>query len=216
MVVPVSSDRDSDTSNSSQDSDLKSQSSRFWMPAALILAVLGVTVAILNSRGMLWWCQWDSPLILLSSDVWSKHNSQHLLDPYAWSHFQHGLIFYWVFYLIAGKRLGLWWLLLLAVTVESGWELLENSPLIIDQYRENTASLEYYGDSILNSLGDILACMIGFAVAAKFKFRYSLAIFIGIELAMILTIRDSLLINILMLTYPLEIIKNWQMGGAAL
>ncbi len=209
-AVPHSDSSQSDLSEST------TKSAPPWIPLVLILTILGMTVWILNSRGMLWWCRWDSPWLLLSSDVWSKHNSQHLLDPYAWSHFQHGLIFFWFFYLVLGKRLSPWWLLVLAVAVESGWELLENSPMIIDQYRENTASLEYYGDSILNSLGDILACMIGFWAAAKLNFRYTLAIFILIELAMILTIRDSLIINIIMLTYPLEAIKNWQISGAVL
>lgn len=187
-----------------------------WLPGALIVLILLASAWILDSRGMLWWCKWDSPWILLSTDVWSKHNSQHLFDPYAWSHFQHGLIFFWFFYLLGRKRLSVWWLLVFAVALESGWELLENSPLIIDQYRENTASLEYYGDSILNSLGDVLACVIGFWVAAKLKFRYALACFVSIELIMIFTIHDSLLINILMLTYPLDVIKNWQMSAAYL
>lgn len=180
------------------------------VPWLLIGLCLAMTVLILHSRGMLWWCRWDSPLWLLSLDAWSKHNSQHLLDPYSLSHFQHGLIFFWFFYGLLRKKLSLPWLLALAVVVECGWELLENSPLIIDKYRANTASLEYYGDSILNAFGDILACILGFWMASQIKTRYSIALFVAIEILMLLTIRDSLLINILMLTFPLEAIKVWQ------
>lgn len=192
-----------------------------WGPGLLIALILIASALILNSRGMVWWCRWDTPLWLfsgglISTDVWSKHNSQHLLDPYAFSHFQHGLLFFWGLNALLGKRLSVGYLLVLAVGIEAGWELLENSPTIIDQYRENTASLEYYGDSILNSFGDVLACMVGFWAALKLKFRHGLLLFVLIEVVMVLAIRDSLLINILMLTYPLEAIKAWQMSGAGL
>lgn len=187
-----------------------------WAALAVGMILLG-SVWILHQRGMVWACRWDSPAWLLSgglisTDVWSKHNSQHLLDPYSWSHFQHGLLFFWGLYGLLGRRVALPYLLVLAVGIEAGWELLENSPLIIEKYRANTASLEYYGDSILNTLGDILACMVGFWAAYKLHWRKGLLLFVSIEILMILTIKDSLLLNILMLTYPLEAIKIWQMG----
>lgn len=201
-------------SQSSETAENITPASRAWvLPWTVIVALLGVTGAILYSRGMIPWCKWDSPLWLISLDAWSKHNSQHLLDPYSLSHFQHGLIFFWFFNAILGKRLNLHWLLVLSVGLEAGWELLENSPTVIEQYRANTASLEYYGDSILNTMGDILACIVGFFAAFKMKWTHGLILFVAIEVFMLLTIRDSLLINVLMLTYPVEAVKIWQTGG---
>lgn len=192
------------------------QSSSFFtskrFPWYVMSISIVVTMWILFSRGMIPWCKWDSPLWLISLDAWSKHNSQHLLDPYSFSHYLHGFIFFWFLNLVLGKKVSYSWLLVMAVGIECGWELLENSPLIIDKYRANTASLEYYGDSLLNSFGDILSCGFGFWCANKLKFVRSLALFVLIELFMIWWIRDSLIINIIMLTFPIEAIKIWQMG----
>lgn len=182
------------------------------LPWYVISVMLVVTLWILFSRGMIPWCKWDSPLWLISLDAWSKHNSQHLLDPYSFSHYLHGFIFFWGLNLVLGKKVPFTWLLAMSVGIECGWELLENSPLIIDKYRANTASLEYYGDSLLNSFGDLLSCAFGFWCAFKLKFFRSLALFVLIELFMIWWIRDSLIINIIMLTFPIEAIKIWQMG----
>jgi hypothetical protein len=99
-----------------------------------------------------------------------------------------------------------------AVLAESAWEVLENSRYVIDRYREATASLEYTGDSIANSIGDVISCFTGFLIAFKLRFWKSIAFFLLVEIALILTIKDSLLINIIMLLYPIEALKVWQMG----
>jgi len=190
---------------------------RDYLPWILMFGSIVSMCLVLWTQGRIWFCQWDSPLYLWSSDVWSKHNSQHLLDPYLFTHLLHGFLFLWVLQLIVFKifrsKLSFAWLLFFAVLTESIWEVIENSKYVIEIYRANTASLEYFGDSILNSLGDILACATGFVIAYKLKFRWALAVFLLVEIILILTIKDSLLINILMLIYPIEAIKAWQTGG---
>lgn len=105
------------------------------------------------------------------------------------------------------------WRLFLAVFVESSWEVAENSSYVIERYREETISLSYFGDSIINSFSDIICCATGFAIAYKLKFWKSLALFLATEAILIAWIHDSLLINILMLIYPIDAIRRWQIGG---
>jgi hypothetical protein len=105
------------------------------------------------------------------------------------------------------------WRLFLTVFVESFWEVAENSSYIIERYREETISLSYFGDSIINSLSDIVCCATGFAVAYQLRFWRSLVLFIATELILIIWIHDSLIINIIMLIWPIEAIRKWQMGG---
>jgi len=182
-----------------------------------MFSVVALMCIVLSTQGRIWFCQWDSPLYLWSSDVWSKHNSQHLFDPYLFTHLLHGFIFLWglqlVVHKIFGKKLSFAWLLFFAVFIEAIWEVVENSKYVIELYRANTASLDYFGDSVLNSFGDILACAVGFVIAYALKLRWAIVVFLLVEIALILTIKDSLLINILMLVYPLEAIKIWQTAG---
>jgi hypothetical protein len=98
------------------------------------------------------------------------------------------------------------------MTVESAWEILENSSFIIEHYRAATLALNYYGDSIANSLGDILSCGIGFWLAYKLKFWRSLLLFLLIEIVLLITIHDSLLLNVVMLLHPFDVVKAWQNG----
>ena len=100
----------------------------------------------------------------------------------------------------------------MAVLVESGWEMFENSTYIIEKYRANTISLDYFGDSVLNSVGDVLACGIGYWIAARLGWWRSMAFFVLMELVLLIWIKDSLLLNVVMLIYPSDAIKNWQMG----
>ena len=188
---------------------------RAWCKAlvASLLVVL-VTVGILRAMGRTWWCKCATPHLFVA-DVWSEHNSQHVLDPYVFSHIQHGLVLYGLLVLVAS-----WWSpgirVVTAITIECGWEVVENTSWIIDKYRESTVSLEYYGDSIVNSVADIGACALGYAIAATVPVIVSAVGFLTIELVMLLLIRDSFLLNVVMLVYPLEAIKQWQLGGAAL
>ena len=134
-----------------------------------------------------------------------------MLDPYTFSHVLHGLLFYAALRLVPGtSRPGLRFTLALAL--EAIWEILENTPMMIAKYREATISLDYFGDSIVNSVADIGACALGYLLARTIPARASIAIFITVEISMILWIRDSLLLNVLMLVWPLEAIRNWQMS----
>lgn len=166
---------------------------------------------ILYTQGRIWWCKLGdySPWV---SQAWGNHTSQHLFDPYTFTHILHGVLFFWLIDLIFRKQTFAW-KFFIAIWVESAWEVLENSQFVIEKYRENTASLDYFGDSIFNSVGDVIACGIGFLIAYKLKFWRSLVVFILTEIVLLLWIRDGLLLNILMLIYPIEAIKQWQTGA---
>ncbi|MBA3634311.1 MAG: DUF2585 family protein [Acidobacteria bacterium] len=186
---------------------------RDYLPYLLILAVIAAAIFELHWQGRIWWCKWDALYYLWSNDAWGKHNSQHLFDPYSFTHILHGFFFYWVLTLIFRRRLPLKWLLFCAIFVESAWEMLENTDSIIQQYRTATLALNYFGDSVVNSFGDILSCAVGFIIARKLGFWRSFAVFIFIEIVLIFWIHDSLLINIIMLIHPVEAIKTWQSGN---
>lgn len=104
------------------------------------------------------------------------------------------------------------WRLLMAVAMESVWELIENTNTVIERYREATAALGYQGDTVVNSLGDIICCGIGFMIARKLGWRRSVILFIGTELVLLVWIRDSLLLELIMLIHPINVIKVWQLG----
>ena len=144
-----------------------------------------------------------------TSDTWSSNNSQFIADPYSLSHILHGMIFFLIFGLFA-YLLPIHIRFLVSTVLEMSWEILENSPLIIDRYRQ-TAALGYTGDSILNSLGDIGCCMLGFYVATNLSLRYNIMLICSIEILMLILFRDNLSLNVLMLLYPIESIKNWQL-----
>jgi hypothetical protein len=180
---------------------------RPWLTIAFVLMA---AVIILNFEGRLWWCpvgDWRP----WSWNIWSQHNSQHLIDPYSFTHILHGILEFWILGLLF-PRLRLAWRLALAVFIESAWEVTENSSYVIQRYREETISLDYFGDSIINSLSDIICCATGFVIGYKLRFWRSLALFLTTEIVLIFWIRDSLLINILMLIWPNESIKHWQLG----
>ncbi len=180
-------------------------------PAILCLIVIVVSTVLLVWQGRVWWCQAGdySPW---AWDIWTTHNSQHIIDPYAFTHVLHGVLEFWLIGLVF-RRMPLAWRLFIAVLIESTWEVAENSSYIIERYRTVTLSLDYFGDSIINSLADIVCCATGFTIAYKLKFWKSLTLFLATEAILIVWIRDSLLINIIMLIYPIEALKVWQMGG---
>lgn len=180
-------------------------------PLATIIAIVIAATIMLAIQGRVWWCQVGdySPW---SWNIWTTHNSQHILDPYAFTHILHGILEFWLIGLVF-RRIPVAWRMVLALTIESIWEVAENSPFIIERYRTVTLSLDYFGDSIINSLADIVCCATGFAIAYKIRFWRSLALFVATEAILILWIRDSLIINIIMLISPNENIKIWQMAG---
>ena len=186
---------------------------RDYLPWILMFTVIGTALVQLHLQGRIGWCKWDPPYILWSSDAWGKHNSQHLFDPYTFTHILHGFLYFWFLTLIFGKRISLKWLMFFAVVIESAWEILENSNTVIERYRTATLALDYYGDSVLNSFGDILSCAAGFIIARKLGLRRSLALFFLIEIILIFWIHDSLLINIIQLIHSFDAIKTWQAGS---
>jgi hypothetical protein len=164
---------------------------------------------ILWARGRIWWCK-SGDLAIYINQAWnSTHTSQHLFDPYTFTHVLHGVLFFWLTGLLFPK-LSNGWKFFIGILAEAGWEVFENSSYIIEKYRENTASLDYFGDSIMNSVGDVIACAVGFWIAMKLGRWRSLVFFVAIELVLLIWIRDGLLLNILMLIYPIEAIKSWQ------
>ena len=181
------------------------------LPLVLAFAATVLMVALLYSQSRIWWCKLGDYAIYVS-DAWnSSHTSQDFLDPYTFTHVLHGVLFFWLACLIFSK-LSDGWRLLIAVCAEAAWEVLENTNYIIEKYRENTASLDYFGDSILNSVGDVASCALGFWIALRLGWWKSLVFFLLTEIALLLWIRDGLLLNILMLIYPLDAVKNWQMS----
>jgi len=182
--------------------------------AAYTLIGLGIVAAaalILHAMGQPLMCRCGT-VRLWQGDVMSAENSQQLADWYSLSHLIHGLLFYALLWLLLPQRpLGL--RALIAIVIESGWELLENSPMIIDRYREATIALGYRGDSVLNSVSDIVFMLIGFGLAARLPVAASVALGILLEFVAAYMIRDNLTLNIIMLIWPIDAIRTWQAGG---
>jgi hypothetical protein len=183
--------------------------SRVW-PCLTVAVILAGAVYQLRSQGRLWFCSCGY-LLLWSGNIWSSDNSQHLLDPYSFTHVLHGFLFCWLLAWIV-PRLSIIWRLALAVSIEALWEVIENSNFTIQRYREATLALGYEGDTIINSLGDILLCALGFLIARRIGFRRALLLFVLTELVLLIWIKDSLILNIVMLIYPIDGIREWQMA----
>jgi hypothetical protein len=145
-------------------------------------------------------------------NIWSAECSQRVADAYAFSHIAHGILFYAFLWLVA-RRWPVRARFLVAVLIESGWELLENSPIIINRYREATMALGYAGDSILNSVSDIGMMGLGFLLAWRANPWLTFAILVVMEVGCALWIRDNLTLNVIMLIHPFNAIKQWQMGN---
>lgn len=187
--------------------ETKFQNMLVWLATGALLVVAAL---LLRSQGRIWLCSCGY-VLLWAGDIWSADNSQHIFDPYSFTHILHGFGFFWLLYLIV-PRLSLGWRLWIALLIESAWEVAENSSAIIDRYREATLALGYNGDTILNSLSDILLCGFGFWLARRMGWKLTLALFIATEVILAFWIRDGLLLNMLMLIHPIESIKAWQMG----
>lgn len=188
----------------------KSIAPRYW-PWLAIAATLVLMVVQLRMQGRVWFCECGS-LRFWIGDPNGPHTSQHAADPYTFTHVEHGFIFLWIVQWCF-KRVRFPWQLWIALFVEAAWEVIENTQWVIDRYRNATAANGYTGDSVWNSFGDLIACWIGLEIARRIGWRWTLALFVLIEVVLLITIRDNLLLNVVMLFFPLESLKQWQMGA---
>jgi hypothetical protein len=187
------------------------------MYVIIFLGILVVQIVVLYAMGRQFICN-CGVIKFWEGDVMSSSNSQQIADWYTFSHIIHGFVFYgffvWVsrrfFKKIGGLPLGL--IFIGAVLLETGWEILENSTWIIEYYRNNTVSLGYIGDSILNSVFDVIWMSIGFVMAKKFPVWAIILLAVLFEIMTGYFVRDGLFLNILMFIYPSEAIKAWQVA----
>ncbi|MCC9600811.1 DUF2585 family protein [Stieleria sp. JC731] len=183
-------------------------------------SIAAVMVVILLAMGRQLWCSCGT-MAPWSWQIYSEHNSQHLIDPYSFTHVLHGVVFFAVLWPLRNRsiRVGNQSLavtagfrLCIALTVEAAWEVLENTSMVIERYRATTISLDYYGDSVANSMSDLAACALGYWFASRVRWQASLILFVTVETALLITIRDSLVLNVIMLVWPIDAILHWQSG----
>jgi hypothetical protein len=191
----------------------KQQPRKIW-PTLLIVLISVATALQLRAQGRLWWCGCRSSV--WTSEAWSSLTSQTLLDPYSFTHLLHGFMFagmlLLLFRFVAKNNVTTSWRLVIAMVFEALWEIIENTNAVIDRYRDATAALGYQGDSVVNSLGDMVCCAAGLLIARKLGWLRSLPIFIATEIVLLFWIRDSLILEIIMLIYPIDAIKGWQLA----
>ena len=204
----------SDSTHSEEHPDLPAQEGDgvpAWAYVLAIAGLLALLAIVLLAMGRVPWCECGY-VRLWHGIVKSSENSQHVTDWYTPSHIVHGFGLYGLLWLVARSwPLGV--RLTLATAIEVFWEIIENTDFVINRYREATIALDYYGDSVINSEGDVLAFMLGFLLAARLPVWATIALAVGFEVGVGSVIRDNLTLNLIMLIYPLEAIKAWQLGA---
>lgn len=180
-------------------------------PAAGLLAIAVALAAVLLLMGREPWAA-SGTIELWHGVVHSSENSQHLTDWYTFTHLLHGFALYAALLPLRG-RLSPGARFLVAMTGEAAWEVIENTAFVIERYRTATIALDYYGDSVVNSVGDLLAAAVGYGFAARAPVWATIAVALALEGFLAWAIRDNLTLNILMLLYPIPAIEAWQAGG---
>jgi hypothetical protein len=173
-----------------------------------MIIVSAITLLMMGRSG---WCECGY-IKLWHGEVQSSENSQHIADWYSPSHVVHGIIFYGLLALLLGKT-SIGFRAALATLVEVAWEIVENTNAMIERYRETTIALGYYGDSVINSVADVCMMLLGFFLAARLPVIVTIILAVALEVIAALVIRDNLTLNVIMLIYPIDAIKTWQMGG---
>ena len=183
---------------------------QFWAPLVAIVVIVISQVLVLAALGQPSWCECGY-VKLWHGSVLSPENSQHLTDWYTFSHVIHGFAFYFLLWLLApgipfGMRLAI------AFGLEAAWEVFENTPFVIDRYRQSALAQGYFGDSVINSVVDALAAGVGVILARTLPVWGTLALLISLELFVGAVIRDNLILNIVQLIYPTDFVSGWQSG----
>ena len=206
-MIPASSDKATPGTRQTSTLVVLRSKPRIVILAVLAMLMLVAEIELMMGREPMCTCGfislWHGPV--------DSQNSQQISDWYTFTHVLHGIGFYALLFLV-GRRLPVPVRLLIAVFLEGAWEIAENSPFIIDRYRTATVSLDYYGDSIVNSVSDVVAMMLGFWMARRFPVWVTAAFVVAVEILLAVIIRDNLTLNIIMLVHPIDAIKQWQLG----
>jgi hypothetical protein len=181
---------------------------------SLAHALLISLALVLLTAWVLYWMG-RTPMCPCPFKLWvgrgEPQQSQHFLDWYSYTHLLHGVVFYFLLSVIFRGRLSVAARLVIATLIECAWEVFENTPMVINRYRTKTISNDYFGDTIINSVGDILSMIVGFLLAARLPAWVTVFLFIATEVVMFMLLRDNLTLNVIMLVYPMEWIRQLQM-----